>query len=194
MGSNITPRGLDVYAVRLIQHKAQQLVGNYGFVKDDRPDIEQDLIVDLLARLPIYDPSRAAPHTFMARVIEHKIASLIEERTAAKRDYRRCTISLNDPVADDEDDGEERGDGVDMDSYLRMTGGQSMSVADQAACHVDLARAMKRLSPAQRALCARLAAGQERADIARELGVHRDTVHERIKEIRAIFVKAGLKK
>ena len=40
--------GIDDYAVRLIKHKARQLIGSAGFTESDRDDLEQDLMLDLL--------------------------------------------------------------------------------------------------------------------------------------------------
>jgi RNA polymerase sigma factor (sigma-70 family) len=182
---------LDDYAIRLIRRKAQQLVGNYGFVKDDRPDIEQDLTVDLLTRLHKFDPSRATLHTFMSRVIDNRIASMIEERKAALRDYRRGGLSLNDPLADDEGHEEERGDYVDAGTSQRMLGSSSMPIDDLVAQRIDLARALQKLSPVQRALCARIATGEQITDIAREMKVSRDTVYARMQEIKATLKAAG---
>ena len=50
MGNENKYEGLDAYAVRLIKHKARQLVGRAGFVEADRHDLEQDLVIDLIGR------------------------------------------------------------------------------------------------------------------------------------------------
>lgn len=192
MGFNTNSREPDAYARQLIHHKARQLVGNYGFSRDDQPDIEGELTADLLARLPKFDGSRAALNTFVSRVVNHQVARMIQERLAAMRDYRRCRPSLNEPVTPDVPEGKELIESLDQDTYLRMTGRQSMPVADQAARRVDLARALGKLSAPQRALCARLASGQPVADIARELGLHRSTIYTQIEEIRTVFRQAGL--
>jgi len=60
MGSNNRYDGLDEYAVKLIKHKARQLVGRAGFVDADRHDLEQDMVIDLLRRLPRFDPTLAS--------------------------------------------------------------------------------------------------------------------------------------
>ena len=74
VGAHITPPGLREvhmdtnqstgkltdYAMKNVHHKARKLIGQLGFTESDQPDIEHDLIVDLLARLPKFDPSKAA--------------------------------------------------------------------------------------------------------------------------------------
>ena len=96
MGSDNQYDGIDPYAAGLIRFKARQLVGQAGFTASDREDIEQELILDLLRRLPKYNPKRAQLNTFIARVVEHRVATLIEAQKAGIRDYRRCRCSLND--------------------------------------------------------------------------------------------------
>ena len=87
MGFENHYEGIDEYAVQLIRYKARQLVGRVGFTESDRDDLEQELMLDLLRRLPKYNPDRAQRNTFIARVVEHKIATII--RIAESRHARR---------------------------------------------------------------------------------------------------------
>ena len=81
------------YGEWLIRHKARQLVGREGFTESDREDLEQELRTDLLLRLPKYDAERASRKTYIARLVDHKVATIIEARRAAKRDWRRvCSL------------------------------------------------------------------------------------------------------
>ena len=66
MGFDKHDDGIDPYAVQLIKYKARQLVGQAGFTASDRDDLEQELILDLLRRLPKYNPERARRNTFIA--------------------------------------------------------------------------------------------------------------------------------
>jgi len=193
--SHRRPAELDPYAVKLIQCKARQLVGNYGFVEADREDLEQDLTVDLLQRLPSFDPARASLHTFIARVVDHAVVSLIEHRSAACRDYRRNGGSLNDPVGGDDGDDEpaEVGDLIDQDTYLRSTGQPAVSVPDQVALHLDLECFLAVVPPELQDLYRRLDAGRTMTDIARETGLCRDTLHERRRKLAALAERAGLR-
>jgi RNA polymerase sigma-70 factor (ECF subfamily) len=81
----------------------------------DREDLEQELILDLLHRLPKFDPDRARRNTFIASVVEHKVATIIEARKAGMRDYRRCRCSLNDRFENEEGNFIERMEGVDQE-------------------------------------------------------------------------------
>lgn len=51
MGTKNRYHGIEEYAVKLIQLKSYQLVGNAGFSDADREDLEQELMLDLLTRL-----------------------------------------------------------------------------------------------------------------------------------------------
>ena len=183
---------LDDYAIQLIKHKARQLVGRAGYTEDDRPDIEGDLTLDLLRRLPKFDQSRASRSTFIARVVEHGVARLIERREAPMRDVRRCTASLNDRIEDDEGKSVERGELIDQDTYLQSIGQPTMPLADQAAMRVDLDRVLATLTPELRDLWERRADGQTITEISRETGIPRGTLYERMKQLRKLAEDAGL--
>ena len=191
MDSNANPK-LDAYTVRLIKNKAWQLVGRAGFTKDDREDIEQDLTVSLLQRLPKFNPARGSLHTFMDRVVEHEAARLIENRQAPMRDYRRAVCSLNETVKDDNGEEAERGDLIDQDGYRAQIGEPALPMADFIALNVDLER-MAKARPDLRDLWRRLAAGQTLTHISQETGIPRGTLYERMKELRKLAERMGLK-
>jgi RNA polymerase sigma-70 factor (ECF subfamily) len=184
---------LDDYVIQLIKYKARQLVGRAGFSKDDREDIEQDLTLDLLRRLSKFDPSRATFHTFVARVVEHGVATLIERRQAAIRDHRRCTCSLNDLVDDGQGGQVERGDLFSQDDYLRIQGRSPAPMEDRVALRVDRDKLLATLPPELRDLCLRFEAGQTITDISRDTGTPRGTLYERMKKLKALAEDDGLR-
>ena len=85
-------------AHNISRSKARKLVGRFGFTEHDVPDIEQELLLVLVKKLPHYDPGIARETTFIMRVIESKIADIIAHRQAGCRDWRKCELSLNSPV------------------------------------------------------------------------------------------------
>jgi RNA polymerase sigma-70 factor (ECF subfamily) len=190
MGAEPRPE-LDAYAVRLIRYRARQLVGTAGFTEDDVPDIVQDLTVDLLRRLPSFDPARASLYTFVLRVVEHGIARLLQYRRASMRDHRRCTVSLNDPVDSDEGERVEFGEVLDQDGTPGGLGGGSLSLADQVALRVGLQQVKATLTPELRDLWERLAQGQTLSEIANQLGIPRTTLGYHLKRLRMLVEEAG---
>ena len=192
MGVGNSDDGIDPYAAGLIRFKARQLVGKAGFSAWDREDIEQELTLDLLRRLPKYNPKRAQLNTFIARVVEHRLASLIEAQKAGIRDYRRCRCSLNECFEDADGRSVERVDTFDQEDYLLRTGGQSRPSEELSALAIDVAAVLEGLPHELRNLCRRLQA-ETVTEISRGTGVPRGTIYESIKKLREIFKDAGLR-
>ena len=192
MGVDNSDDGIDPYAAGLIRFKARRLVGQAGFTASDREDIEQELILDLLRRLPKYNPKRAQLNTFIARVVEHRLASLIEAQKAGIRDYRRCRCSLNECFEDADGRSVERVDTFDQEDYLLRTGAQSRPSEELNRLAIDVAAVLETLPPELRELCRRLKA-ETVTEISRDTGVPRGTIYESIKKLREIFEDAGLR-
>ena len=192
MGFDKRDGGIDEYAVQLIRYKSGQLAGKAGFRVSDRDDLEQELVFDLWRRLPRYDPARARRDTFIARVVEHKIASLIEAQKAAMRDYRRCPWSLNDRIEDADGRSLEREETIDQDDYMLRTGTRSRPAEELHDLAIDVAALLDTLPPELRKLCRRLEA-ETVSEVSRATGVPRGTLYESIRKLRKICEEAGLK-
>jgi RNA polymerase sigma-70 factor (ECF subfamily) len=195
MGFDNHYEGIDEYAVQLIKYKARQLVGRVGFTESDRDDLEQELMLDLLRRLPKFNPDRAQRNTFIARVVDHKIATIIEARKAGLRDYRLCRCSLDDRFEYGEyEDGFciERMEIIDQEDYLMRTGKISRRPSELRDLSIDVRQAIEKLPPELLELCRRLDTDTV-TEISRDTGIPRGTIYESIKKLRAIFEDAGLK-
>lgn len=158
--------GIDPYAENLARLKAWQLIRRPEFTRSDREDIEQEILLDVLERLPDYDPKRASRRTFISRIIDHKVASLLEFRSAARRDPRRVECALNTPVAGD--DGQ-----AELGSLIEGTNPRPAHVSDLA---MDLDELLRTLPSKLRAVCELLPRSTVK-EIAAEFGVSRRTVH-----------------
>ena len=172
--------GFDRYADQLIRHKARQLIGKAGWTDDDRPDLEQELALDLVQRMRSYDPQKAKVTTFMTRVVEHRMVTLLEARFAQCRDWRRGRVSLNAPV-NDRDDAEELIDTLSSDPEAW----QKMELC------MDVEQLIASLPNEQRFLCEQLK-DNTMAEAARNLGLPRSTLYGRLDLIRKRFVAAEL--
>ena len=192
MGVDNSDDGIDPYAAGFIKYKARKLVGKAGFTASDREDIEQELRLDLLRRLPKYNPKRAQLNTFIARVVEHRLASLIEAQKADIRDYRRCRCSLNECFEDADGRSVERLETFDQEDYLVRTGAQSRPSEELNRLTIDVAAVLETLPPELRELCRRLKA-ETVTEISRDTGVPRGTIYESIKKLREIFKNASLR-
>ncbi|MFH1680635.1 MAG: sigma factor [Candidatus Eisenbacteria bacterium] len=191
MGTSSTYPAVDEYAAHHIRHKARSLVGRYGFRETDVEDLEQELTLDVLQRMPKYDPGRAQKKTFVVRLVRNKIASILEARKAGKRDYRTPVYSFTGWVKDRTNGFLQRSETIDQDHYLLRTGRRraQQEVLDLA---IDLKRATDLLPPELRDLCRRLRY-ETVSEISRETGVPRSTICDAKERIRVHFEERGLR-
>ncbi len=190
---NTKQRILDGYARDVIRYKARQLIGKYGFTRDDYDDLQQEMMLDLLRRLGKYDPSKAGLSTFVARIVDRKVSTLIRHQRQEKRDYRRQVCSLDAQVEDQ--DAQSRGldEVLSQDAYDDEVARHDRPEAERLDLRLDLSLVLDELPEDLRQLALRL---QFRtvAEIARELGVPRSTLYEKgIARLRKIFEDSGLR-
>lgn len=188
MGVNNRYEGINKYAVKKVRYEARKLVGRVGLTKWDIEDIEQDLFLDLFERLPKYNQYLAQPNTFIALLVEHKVASIVEARKAGRRDYRLC-CSINDRIEDEKGEWFKI-DTIEQDDYLRRADKISRPTAE-LDISIGIDQTVEKLSPELRELCSRLVT-QTVTEISRETGTPRGTIYESIKRLRTIFEEAGL--
>jgi DNA-directed RNA polymerase specialized sigma24 family protein len=93
---------LDETATKWIEKTARSLVGKAGLTSQDLPDIQQDLILDLLQRLPQLDENRASKSTFLFDLLAHKAANIVRDRQRACRDRNKETPFPSLPDSEDE--------------------------------------------------------------------------------------------
>jgi len=183
--------GILKYAMKRTHYKARQVVKTSGFTKDDFDDIRQDLLRDVLQRLPKFNGDRAGMKTFISRLIDNRIASLIKHRHAACRDSRRNDCSLDDWVHDEDGRWVRRDTTISEDRARAHTGQAPRSRQETLQLAMDTAHVMDSLPDDLRDLCARLRS-QTVLEISRETGMSRSSLYERVKQIRARFIEAGL--
>lgn len=176
--------GFDAYASKLIKHKARQLVGTAGLTQDDLPDIEQDMAIDLIQRLPHFNPAIAKKSTFMSRIVEHKIATIYESRKAACRDWRVCRDSLNQLVK--HDDSEPFSEYIDLITDPQNELRNDPGPEDAYCFDIDLKRVFYSL-PDDLLDFARRLRVKNLSEIALDLGVPRTTLYTKLKHLRSHF-------
>jgi RNA polymerase sigma-70 factor (ECF subfamily) len=191
MGTRTACGEIDDETDRIIRRKSWALAHSAGFVPDDQEDLEQELRLDLLLRLPHFDPTRGRRHPFVLRLIDNKIANLVEARRTGKRDYRREAFSLNAEFELEDGETIERAEVLHPDHI-------DLSARDPAPelhdLQVDVARGIYGLSPRFAALC-RLLAEPERRNLKRlseETGIPRGALYALMGEIRKSFEQNGL--
>ena len=166
------------FATDYAKRKAKQLTGFFGFNKSDRADIVQDLLLDLVRRWPKFDPARGEPEVFIRRVLWARVATLIREKRAQKRQFEYEAEPISEEVEEEVS--------VNFRTGLPLRIDQEYS--DLAS---DVATVLAKLLPEDRDLCMRLQS-QSLSEIASELGVPRSTLADRLQSLRSCFEDAGL--
>ncbi|MFB3893292.1 MAG: sigma-70 family RNA polymerase sigma factor [Phycisphaerae bacterium] len=182
---------LDAWCIRLIRFKASQMVGKAGLTKSDRRDLEQQLATDVLARLPKFDPAKAGFHTFVDRVVNHAVATILAHRGAAVRDYRRTGPSLNEEVALADGSRVQRIKNVAEEDPIGMRTVERRTQRELAELKLDLMAATARLPERLRSLCEMLKS-MDMPQIIRQSGRSKSSLYRDVAEIRGVFKDAGL--
>ena len=184
-------QNLPDYAATLIRFKARKLVGCYGFGRSDQDDIQQTLAAFLWPRLSRFDRDKGDLRPFIDHVIKKGIASLIEHRLAAKRDYSREECSLSDPVRGADENEAQRAATMDENDGARWLGRQDVHFTDRADLAADLAEIRSRLPEELRPLWDELKAASP-TEAARSLGIPRGTLYEQKSLLLRFCEDAGL--
>lgn len=166
---------LSEYDRKLIRYKARQLVGQFGFNVSDLEDIEQNLLLHVLERMERFDPQRGCEHTFVARVVSHKIVSIIRHRCAARRHWGRVEHSL-DALA-------EHGSGCSVLSESPNDELADMTIDVRSAC-AALDDDLRRLTE--------LLQSHSLAEAARKLGLTRGDARGRVNRLRRQWKEIGM--
>lgn len=184
-GTDSAP-GIGKYAAWLIRRKAWQLIRSNGFRIDDLQDIQQELALHLLLRLPKFDPSKASLRTFQSRLVDHAAATIAAYRRAGCRDFRTRVWSLDESVGSDDEWAMARHEVVTDSFYRQHLGQPDPNDPDRLALKIDLDREVARLPGDLPTLCG-LLANYSVAEVARRQGVSRSTIYERIARIRGLL-------
>ncbi len=184
---------LNDFALDMIKIKAVQLVGKAGFTLDDIEDIKQEMILDLLERLPKYDPGKSTFKLFVTCVIDHKGQDLIRYRESEVRDYRREECSLNENITRaDSQEPIQRAETMDRDEQDIRTGKYGRPAEERTELRLDVEAAIAGL-PGDFHKAAELLQTESITQVARKLGVPRTTFrHKHLPVLRTIFAERGL--
>lgn len=167
----------------LITAKARRLCRRRGFSVSDRPDVEQELRLHLIAQAAKFDPSVGPWETFASFILDKRCISLLRYQTATKRSPGRRECSLNDPVLD--------GDGRTVDRH-QMTAEAASVPQRLRELERDVADVLDRLPEIHRVIALGLGTGTINS-VARDLDIPRSAVYRHMAELREAFEDAGLR-
>lgn len=184
------PNELIEYVSQRAEFKARQVVRAHPTI-GKAEDVQQDLVADVLRRLPNFDGDRASVETFICRVIDHRIASLLESHDAACRGSGCTKESLDDWVRDETGTWVRRDTTVDAARRRAHLGIAARDKQELSELELDVAGVMAALPPQQRELCAALRT-KTPSEISRETGMSRSVIYKHMADIRTAFLRAGL--
>jgi RNA polymerase sigma-70 factor (ECF subfamily) len=157
--------------------------------REDFDDLLQECLTHWFFAKDDYDPRReASQKTFMGRIIRNKLTDLVRERESDKRKIAHLTVSLDEPLGDDED-SPALIDKIDEQTVSDTAPNPFLGIQ----LKIDLSKALQKLTPKQKELCLLLGEkGLTVKEASEYLKTPRSTIYDELKRIRTIFMKGGL--
>ena len=159
-----TGHEIDDTAFRLARLVAGDYARSPEFKGYSREDIEQDLLLHLLEKAPLFNPAVNDDwERFVRARLEERAKDMLKLRRGRRSTAEReRTVDLDQVVGEDES-----GDPVFLSETIPS---KEPSVADEVALRLDLAEAMKRLPDGLASIARRMGA-ETQAEIAADLGM-----------------------
>lgn len=154
----------------------------------EREDLGQDLLVDLLRRLPAYDPSRGSIGAFANIVLRNQSSRIAMRHHRQRRAQGGSLLSLEVPLSVTR---EPVGDTLTEDDGLAAWHGQTCcAAAVTELCHA-METALARLPAEDRRFCAALAHRPVTALAGEGFG-SRSALYRRLADLRHVLTAHGL--
>lgn len=169
---------------------ARRLVRQLRLSRTDLDDVRQDLLVDLIARLPAYDADRGTLGAFAGTVLINRATRIANKVKRERRMYGATPISLDEVIP--ESDGLTRGDLIAEADGLLALFGQPADAFATAEERLDVERGLGSLEPADGALCAALSRTTVDRLAASGHGA-RSSLYRRVKDIRLALTAIGVR-
>lgn len=157
----------------------------------DREDIEQELHLKLLKYLASYDPRKGRLQAFATAIVKRQAANLLRAKRALKRDHHGVR-SLSMELANEEEGPVELADTISQRHLGARLGRATREEHELAALAMDIRDVIASLPPELADLAERLKT-DSLSQIARDLGIPRTTLADRVRKLRRYFEQAGLR-
>ncbi len=154
----------------------------------DLDDLKQDLLVDLICRLPGFDARRGSLGAFANIILRNQASRIASRHHQQRRAQNGTLLSLDVPLSGSR---EPIGQTLTEADGLASWYGQDRTTEDDVEAGLALSRALARLPEADRRLCAALAQ-RSVAALATEGFGSRSTLYRRIADLRHVLTAHGL--
>ena len=190
VGSQCAPR-LGRFEFGIVKRKVRQIIGRAGYTRQDKEDLEQELLTRLLQGLKSFDPDVAHRKSFVTAIVERAVATILRDAQAEKRDHRRIgSLQLLMELTDE--GPTELAETISDREYNGRRCRDPRNDEDLAQLVTDLADVINALPDELRDLAERMKT-QSISAIAREIGVPRTTLNDAVRRLRQRFEQAGLR-
>lgn len=167
---------------------AARLWRRLGLPRTDLEDLRQDLLLDLIRRLPGFDARRGGIGAFAGTVLRHQSVRIAARVARERRAANGALLSLDAAGTD----GRTLGEGLSEADGLAAWHGQDVPPQSAAERRLDLSRSLGALDGEDRALCAALGHCPVRTLAERGFG-SRAALYRRIAELRCALTARGLR-
>lgn len=167
---------------------AKRLQRRLGLPACDREDLAQDLLIDLLHRLPAFDPERGSLGAFSGLILRNQSSRIAMRVMRERRAQGGGTLSLDAPIGPD--DHRSLVETIVEDQGLAAWHGQTVSASKATENRHAAEYAIAQLPEADRHLCAALSARSVSALVADGFG-SRSALYRRLASLRHILTAHG---
>lgn len=175
--------------VREADIAARRLVRQLRLPRVDLDDVRQDLLLDLLTRLPAFNTERGALGAFAGLVARNHATRIAAKVRQQRRIFGTSPTSLDDPAPGC--DGARLSEAVSEEQGLWSCLGQPSDSFAEAERRIDVERALGTLEHCDRNICAALST--QSVDRAASCGVGaRSSLYRRVREIRLAMLARGV--
>ena len=168
---------------------ARRLRRRLGLPACDREDLGQDLLIDLLRRLPAFDPARGSLGAFAGLVLRNQSSRIAIWIMRERRAQGGGLLSLDLPSGPD--DQRQFAETIGEDEGLSAWHGQATTARAFTEQHQAVQTAISRLPPEDRRFCAALAHRPISALVSEGFG-SRSTLYRRLADLRHVLTAHGL--
>lgn len=190
-GSSRARQGVDPFTEGYVRKSARRLAGRYGFKRQDRDEIEQQLYLKLARHLHAADADDPRWKAFVAQVVRRCIANMIRDNVAGKRDHRRVS-SIHDGGGDKGEGRVELADTIDSQCNGCRAAGKR-NPQDLADLKLDVATCMADISDERLREFAERLKHDSISQVARDMGIPRTTLNTWIGKLRCRFEDRSLR-
>lgn len=183
MAVSLSPTDLSVL-IHEADVRARALVRSLRRPAHEIEDIRQDLLIDLISRLPAFDPARGSLGAFAGRLARNRATEIANAVCRERRLWGACPLSLDQDAASDEAGLMAR---MSDDQGLLAQSTDWPTTSDRT---LDLEQGLAWLSPEERALSAALMTSTIDGLSGRGFG-SRSVVFRRLRSVRLTLMARG---